>query len=182
MKIAFVSCSKIQRLNVQPAWAAIKNEEPDHLLLLGDNVYSPPLSWSHKKMEKRYKEQFAESNFNTLIQDVPFNAIWDDHDFGPNNTKGAHIPLRKKIKSRDLFHKYMKCSTNLPHVYHSFEIGDVKVIMLDTRYYREKPRARDEATILGSDDAGLLPRRSACGEHGFVSLGFRTRNIQIDRG
>jgi len=149
MKIAFASCSKIQNQKIQPAWKAIEDENPDHLLLLGDNVYSPWWRWSHRKMKKKYQRQFKETNFKSLIQKVPFNAIWDDHDFGPNNIKGAHVSEKRKKKSLELFHRYMNCSTNLPYVYHSFEIGDVKVIMLDVRYYREKPHFKKDATILG---------------------------------
>ena len=38
-KIAIASCCKIQIQPVQPAWSRIKAENPDLLLLLGDNVY-----------------------------------------------------------------------------------------------------------------------------------------------
>ncbi len=157
MKIAFASCSKIQDQKVQPAWKAIEDERPDHLLLLGDNVYSPNLRWSHKKMEKRYIDQFREPHFKSLMDAVPHNAVWDDHDFGPNNKKGAHTSDKKRNKSRDLFHRYMDCSTNLPHVYHSFEKGGVKFIMLDCRYYREK-RKRENATIFGVEQEEWLKR------------------------
>ena len=150
MKIAFASCSKIQNQKIQPAWKAIEDESPDHLLLIGDNVYSPWWRWSHRKMNKRYQQQFQETHFRSLIQKVPFNATWDDHDFGPNDKKGAHTSKKRKNKSRELFHRYMNCSTNLPHVYHSFEVGDVRIIMLDIRYYREKPHLKRNATILGA--------------------------------
>ncbi|MFN0318359.1 MAG: alkaline phosphatase D family protein [Burkholderiales bacterium] len=112
-------------------------------------LYAPNFSGKQKKLEKRYKQQFTESNFRNLIQKVPYNAIWDDHDFGWNDIKGAHVDIVYKNKSRDLFHLFMNCSTNLPYVYHSFEKGDVKVIMADVRYYREKSHLRPSATVLG---------------------------------
>lgn len=156
MKIAFTSCSKIQNQKVQSAWKSIEDEEPNHLLMLGDNVYSPNLTGSIKKMEKRYKQQFREENFRNLIRKVPYNAIWDDHDFAWNNAKGAHMSVKRKDKARDLFHRYMNCSNNLPHVYHAFDLEQIKVIMLDGRYYREKPRWRKNATILGSEQEQWL--------------------------
>ena len=158
MKIAFTSCSKIQNQKVQPAWEKIEDENPDHLLMLGDNVYSPWWRWSHSKLKKRYQKQFKEQNFKSLIQKVPFNAIWDDHDFGPNDVKGAHVSDKKKKKSRELFHRFMNCSTNLPHVYHSFEKEDIKIIMLDVRYYREKPHLKKDATVLGVEQERWLAR------------------------
>ena len=150
MKIAFASCTKIQNQPEQPVWTTILAQSPDHLLLLGDNVYSPNLTGNQKKLEKRYRQQFVERNFRNLIQRVPYNAIWDDHDFGRNDIKGATVDLEYKNRSRDLFHHYMNCSTNLPHVYHSFVKGEVKFIMLDVRYYREK-HARPDATVLGRE-------------------------------
>lgn len=36
----------------------------------------------------------------------------------------------------------MKCSTNEPHVYHSFEKDHIKFILLDVRYYRDRPPRR----------------------------------------
>lgn len=151
MKIALASCTKIQNQSVQPVWRNILEEQPDHLLLLGDNVYAPVLTGSQKKLAKRYKQQFMETNFRDLVQRVPFNAIWDDHDFGWNDIKGAHVKDSFRRRSRDLFHEYMNCSTNLPHVYHSFEKNDVKFILLDTRYYRQKWHVSSKATVLGPE-------------------------------
>jgi alkaline phosphatase D len=157
VKIAFASCTKIQNQPVQPVWRRILDKQPDHLLLLGDNVYAPGVSGSLKKLEKRYRQQFVEANFRELIDRVPFNAIWDDHDFAWNDAKGAHISSTKyKEKSRALFHEFMNCSTNRPHVYHAFEKGDVKFIMLDVRYYREKNHIRRNATVLGDEQAAWL--------------------------
>lgn len=93
MKITFASCAKIQDRPEQPAWKDIENAKPDHLLLLGDNIYAPFSGWHHQEMKKRYDEQFSEANFKSLIDKIPYNAIWDDHDFGPNNANGADHPI-----------------------------------------------------------------------------------------
>jgi alkaline phosphatase D len=39
---------------------------------------------------KRYAELFADSDFSFLVHEVPTFAIWDDHDFGPNNSDGTY--------------------------------------------------------------------------------------------
>lgn len=144
MKFALASCSKIQKRPDQPAWKSIEKKRPDLLLLLGDNVYGGTFTfcWKkyHKQLKARYKKQLDENNFKKLTSKVPFKAIWDDHDFAKvNNGNGANIKAKYKNKSRELFHKYMHCSTNLPEVYYSFEQGNAKFIMLDVRHYREKP-------------------------------------------
>lgn len=161
MRIALASCSKIHRQRTQPAWKRIEREGPDLLLLLGDNVYggSLSLSWQkfHKRIEHRYQLQFAQKHFKRLLARVPMHAIWDDHDFGKgDNARGALIKTVHKERSRELFHRYMNSSNNMPEVYHAFDQGDARIIMLDVRYYRDAPSPT--ASILGQQQEAWLER------------------------
>ncbi|WP_089727168.1 alkaline phosphatase D family protein [Candidatus Thiosymbion oneisti] len=156
MKIAFTSCSKIQKYPVQKAWKYIEDENPDHLLLLGDNVYAPrKQEWDMEVLDSIYRMQLEEPNFARLIKNVDFNAIWDDHDFGANNAKGGEKNIKEELKkaSLELFYKHlgnrMFSSPSPDHVYHSFEKGNIKFIMLDVRYYRTKA-SNESPTILGA--------------------------------
>lgn len=152
MRIAIASCAKIQKQAVQPAWKAIEDVRPDLLLLLGDNVYQNNSKWDGKELELRYQQQMAEPNFASLVSKVPRLAIYDDHDFGPNNVYGvgsSRITPAQKEKSRALFHKYMNCAPNPPEIYGAKTFGDVKVILLDERFYRTSPSAKN-ATVLGA--------------------------------
>ena len=80
MKIAFTSCSRYEAFPIQNEWNFIKEENPDFLFLLGDQIYMDfgliskyldpvclPKLFSPEKfkrvMEKKYKRQFNESNF-----------------------------------------------------------------------------------------------------------------------
>lgn len=151
-KIAIASCCKYQMQKVQPAWAEIEAENPDLLLLLGDNAYMRNSKWDHDYLADKYEKQFEEPNFKSLVSKVPFLATWDDHDFGVNDARGAEIEHWKREKSRKLFHKYMQnaLNNNKPEVYASWTIDDLKIIMLDVRYYRERAhKNRPEATLLG---------------------------------
>ncbi|MCB1790186.1 MAG: alkaline phosphatase D family protein [Gammaproteobacteria bacterium] len=144
MKIAFAASSNIDKARDQAAWKKIEREHPDMLLLLGNHVHggSWSLSWKqfHKRLERQYRTLFAEKHFKHLIERVPFHATWDDHDFAKgDHARGAVVKPKQKERSRELFHRYMSCSTNLPEVYHTFDLGDARVILLDVRYYREAP-------------------------------------------
>ena len=158
-KIAIASCCKIQMQRDQPAWAEIESEQPDLLLLLGDNAYMLNNKWDHDYLDARYKEQFKEKNFASLIKKVPFLATWDDHDCGVNDSRGGEIADWKRRKSRALFHKYMggAVAKNRPEVYASYELDDIKIIMLDVRYYRERiSRRKPNATLLGAKQEAWL--------------------------
>ncbi len=158
MKVAFASCAKIQDYPDQPAWKRIEDEEPDYLLLLGDNVYAPNKGLHLDQLRARYAEQFDEPNFKSLVNNpkIKVHAIWDDHDFGSNNCHGAEIDDDAyKAGAKALFFKYMLFGERDPAtattVYHAFEDADadVKFIMLDTRMYRQKPGPSN--SILGKD-------------------------------
>ena len=163
-KIAIASCCKIRghkHQKVQTAWADIEAESPDLLLLLGDNVYmkQPGPRWKLDNLDEMYQLQFKEPHFASLIEKVPFMAIWDDHDFGPNDSRGASERDKSyRSRSRRIFHKHMSRSinNNRPKVYCSHVIDDIKVIMLDVRYYRTDIARVKRPTILGDKQENWL--------------------------
>lgn len=91
MKLAFTSCSCIQADRRQPVWALIATQQPDRLLLTGDQIYVDATYTSHPKtwpeypflghLGALYRAQLAVPAFASLIATVPADAIWDDHDF-----------------------------------------------------------------------------------------------------
>lgn len=129
IKVAFTSCSDPMDAPVQPVWDTIAELEPDHLVLLGDQIYmdygilivkseNPPLGKPAKfqnlefavAMHERYQRQwgiFRASKLATL-PGLKIHGIWDDHDFAWNNSFGDsgsnddHGPANKhKPVSRD---------------------------------------------------------------------------------
>lgn len=181
-KIAIASCSKIGGAKytiqkIQPAWKSIEDERPDIVVLLGDIVYmrqSGP-RWQLDQLDLQYQEQFKESNFSSLIASVPFMATWDDHDFGPNNACGDTDEDRPfRARSRRLFHQHMKkaINNNRPEVYCSHVVGDVKIILLDGRYYRTGLQ-HPSPTILGAVQEQWLARELNHG-HKYTVVGCGT--------
>jgi alkaline phosphatase D len=165
-RIAIASCCRIQWQRRQPAWRAIANAKPDLVLLLGDNVYMREYKdksrWDHVNLENSYRRQFREPGFKALLAETPFMATWDDHDFGPNDARGGSAPARMREASRALFHKYMSRSVGMskPEIYAAHDVGDVRVIMLDTRFYSERANpGRPAATLLGKKQENWLWRQ-----------------------
>lgn len=160
MKIAFTSCNRYEAFKEQKEWNRIYDADPDYLFLLGDNIYMDyglwPIAKEPIKAPKKYSlEKFRkvmEAKYSNQFETVPsfqrllvkmrakngFFATWDDHDFAWNNAKGSLVDPQKKEISRELFHKYMQCSTNLPHVYYHIDTPLARVIFIDNRYHAEK--------------------------------------------
>lgn len=116
MKIAFTSCTRIEDFPEQPRWLDILEEDPDILILLGDNIYMDyglwgaepigrPKHYSPEKFDRiqqgKYEKQMAEPHFKKLLDHMKakngFIATWDDHDFAWNDCLGKD-PKAQKFK------------------------------------------------------------------------------------
>lgn len=162
MKLAVVSCAKLQQTNPQPVWAEIMAERPDVLLLLGDNVY---LDEDHHKdpaalaadLRARYRAQFTEPNFAALLSDLRARggellAIYDDHDFlGDNRYGGDHDPALG-IEARKEFVRAFEPARTGDDVYSLRRVGPADIIVLDARFYRRSPSVSggDRDAVLGA--------------------------------
>ena len=160
--IAFGSCNREDE--PQPLWSAILKNDPDVFLWGGDNIYSD----TNKKlvMQAAYEEQKNNAEYQKLLKSVPVYGTWDDHDFGLNNG-GKEWDF--KNTSQQLFLDFMEVPANSERrnregVYSSeifeTEKGSIKVILLDTRYFRDNlilSEDRDQryepssGTILGEE-------------------------------
>lgn len=141
-RVAFGSCAGDWGANPsQPIFRAIERMKPDAFLWLGDNVYYglKGEEWNDPAaMEARWKFQRAMPSLQALLANTPHYAVWDDHDYGPNNSDSTY-PLRDF--SLDLFTSYWPnpaAGLDGPDgVFFRFEIGPVEFFMLDVRYDRD---------------------------------------------
>ena len=160
--IAFGSCNN-QRLN-NPFWEDILSLQPDVWVWGGDNIYADTNNM--RKMERMYKTQKKVKSYKELTTKIPVLATWDDHDYGKND---VGVEFEMKDESQQLFLDFLDVPKNSPRrkqqgVYHSKTFktgnGNVKVIVLDTRYFRTsltkgtngkrfQPNTYNKGTILG---------------------------------
>src|SRR5690606_8256448 len=109
--VAIGSCINAIRVPLQPIWTQVAIYRPDALLLIGDNNYMPMRPSAYEAPESTVR--FALGRYHRYLMDVPClrsvlattptYAIWDDHDFGPNNSDRT---FRWRDLSLDLFKKY----------------------------------------------------------------------------
>ena len=83
-----------------------------------------------------------------MLRSTALDYVWDDHDFGENNSDAGHVDkafasaaYRLMFPHYELvapFETYMSGSTELQHqaIYHTFKIGRVKFIVTDNRSQR----------------------------------------------
>ncbi len=150
-KIAFGSCLKERR--AFPAWQAIASQQPDVLMMIGDNQYADQQwrggEWKSEsadnieQIEQAYARLGNNKGYAKLQSTFPIMAVWDDHDYGSNDS-GKEYGL--KAESQQAFLDFYGFAKDDPlrqqqGIYHSKIVGPegkrVQFIMLDTRYHRD---------------------------------------------
>lgn len=140
-RVAFGSCAGEWGMDpTQPVFTAIDQLKPDCFLWLGDNVYYilPDREWEDPGlMEKRWRRSRSMPSLQSLLAHTAHYAVWDDHDFGPDNSDSTYA-LRDF--SKELFQDYWANPaaglSEKDGIYFSFTFGRVEFFMLDTRYER----------------------------------------------
>ena len=153
---------------------AIAAKRPDLMLWLGDNLYlQPPDLVDAAAIAARYRRQRAFPPLQALLTATNHLAIWDDHDYGPNNSS-ASFPL--KDRTLQLFQRYWpNPGFGLPDVPGSFGVarrGDVMFFLLDDRYYRSPNRWPDgpDKTMFGARQLEWLKQALVSAPPGAIKI------------
>lgn len=124
---------------------------PHFMLWLGDNLYlrgpSPQLGIPAEyetaaHMEVRYKDVRSQLKLRRLFAATHHYAIWDDHDYGPNN---ADKSFALKDDSLRLFRAYWpnpaSGAEGVPGNWCRFTHQDAEFFLLDSRFHRDSEKA-----------------------------------------
>ncbi len=137
--------------------AALK---PDLMIWMGDNLYfQAPDELDPASMATRYRRQRTFAPLQKLLTSVPHLAIWDDHDYGPND---ADMSNALKGESLQLFRRFWANPSyglpDVPGVFGRARWGDVDVFLLDDRWYRSASDALDtpDKTMFGAQQLTWL--------------------------
>lgn len=71
-------------------FTAIHQKKPDFMVWLGDNTYLREADWNSRTgILHRYTHTRSLPELQPLLASTHHYAIWDDHDFGPNDADGS---------------------------------------------------------------------------------------------
>ncbi len=111
---------------------------------MGDNWYTREVDYSTVwGLNYRASRDRGQKILQPFMASMPQYAIWDDHDFGPNDA-GKSYPL--KDESRNIFKNY---SLNPSYgeegkgIYTQFSYSDVDFFLTDDRFFRSHPDFKD---------------------------------------
>jgi alkaline phosphatase D len=161
--------------------SALARSRPDAMIWLGDNTYYREVDWHTREgMLRRFTHTRSLPELQPLLGTTHHYAIWDDHDFGPDNSdrSWAH-----KESALDVFRLFWGNPTygvgGRPGVTTYFQWGDVDFFLLDDRYNRApNDRITGERTILGAEQFEWLidALRSSRAPFRIVAMGGQILN------
>jgi alkaline phosphatase D len=157
VRFAFASCVGFHGYDSTAGFADMARTNFDLLLMLGDNVYSntndPAAIWQF------HFDQRDTAGWRGLSPHVPIYAIWDDHDFGPDNSDRTMPAKEQSLRAfQNVWVNPAYGEPDNPGVYFKFTRGDVDFFMLDGRYYRDPNKApnNEKKTMLGARQLAWL--------------------------
>lgn len=199
--IAFGSCNNQTLPNT--LWSAIEKNKPTIWIWGGDVIYTDTYDMAF--MAENYRKQKNNADYADFSKKVEVLGTWDDHDYGLNDG-GVEYP--KKAEAQQLFLDFLDVAKNdvrrkQEGVYFAKDYNvnnkQIKIILLDTRYFRTaltadnetekrfKPNPYGEGTMLGETQWKWLKNelqnskaayniivssiQFLAGEHGFETWG-----------
>lgn len=136
-------------------FSQIIQQQPQFMLWLGDNVYLRETETSSMSgITYRYRHSRNQPELQKTLTAFPHMAIWDDHDFGPNNSDASYF---HKNLTGEAFRRFWAnpgygieggsstCITSM------FSWSDADFFLLDNRSHRTLPdiKGLSSPTILG---------------------------------
>ncbi len=164
----------------------IEKESPTFVALLGDQMYGDydgnlnnleeyledaiemkkaqeegDIILSEKTILEAFRNKYHRNfgaDFQKMSSGIPIMGIWDDHDYGRDNSDSGNLykeEAKKVFKENYPSYPY---EVEDGGIYYSFSIADVDVFVLDTRWYRS-PMETEEGenkTMLGAEQLSWL--------------------------
>jgi alkaline phosphatase D len=137
----------------------IASENPDMMLWLGDNIYLREVDWfSRTGILRRYTHTRSLPEIQNLLATANHYAIWDDHDFGPNDATRTFPYKEETLDAFKLFWANNNYGVNnLGGITSAIEYGDAHFFFLDNRWHRsEYDMATIKEQMLGEEQIDWL--------------------------
>jgi phosphodiesterase/alkaline phosphatase D-like protein len=137
-----------------PVFGTILDQNPLFFFHLGDMYYEDITVNDVSLYRAAFDTVLASPGQSALYRNVSFAYIWDDHDYGPNNsdsTSPGRQAARLSYQEYVPHYPLAAGSGDVP-IYQAFAVGRVWFIVTDTRSERTPNSAPDDAskTMLGS--------------------------------
>ncbi|MBK8622324.1 MAG: alkaline phosphatase D family protein [Saprospiraceae bacterium] len=138
-KVVFGSCQ--QTGSESPVFSQMLKENPLFYLQIGDLHYENIDDRCETRFDSAYQKVFSSKAQTALYRTIPLVYMWDDHDFGPNNSDSGNPCRTTAIRQyKNYFPHYPMAfdGETLP-ISQVFEVGRVTYVLCDMRSQKVPP-------------------------------------------
>lgn len=157
--VAHASCTSYYTDNPSNhrVYDSILARQPLEFFMLGDADYSDIATANSASMRASLAASLGSARAKAMWANVPMTYVWDDHDFGPDNSDGTFVGKT----NRAAVYRQMFPHGTLPDagaIYEAKTHGRVRFIKTDNRYYRSPNADTDNSskTMLGATQKAWL--------------------------
>ncbi len=151
----------------------INEENPDFMVWLGDNTYLREPDWDSKSgIYYRNTHTRSLKELQPLLANTHHYAIWDDHDFGPNDSEGSYSLKNLTLQAfKDFWFNPSYGAGGTEGITGFFNWNDCDFFLLDNRWYRTPQDSL--GTILGNNQVTWLINalKSSSAKFKFICVG-----------
>jgi hypothetical protein len=148
----FASCATTG--SQHSVFQTIRSHSLDFFIHTGDFQYEDIYVNDINRFRTAYEAVLASPAQAALYREVPLVYMWDDHDFGPNNSDSTAPgrPAARYVYQEYVPHYPLAFGSGNISINHSFAVGRVFFIICDSRSARSPAYATDNSqkTMLGN--------------------------------
>ncbi|MBK8700593.1 MAG: alkaline phosphatase D family protein [Saprospiraceae bacterium] len=152
---------------------AMYKDKPDFMVWLGDNTYLREADWdSRSGVYHRYTHTRQVGELTPLLANTHHYAIWDDHDYGPNDSDRTYYGKQWTLDAfKDFWANPTYGAGDTEGITGAFSWSDADFFLMDNRWYRSPQSPSGQ--IMGEKQLQWLidALRSSSARFKFVCIG-----------
>jgi len=161
-RVALSACA--QTGSQHPVFGALRRADPDLFLHLGDLHYEDIDAAAPAAFRRAYQQVHASPPQARLFRSTALAYVWDDHDYGPNNSsrRAPGQDVAQQVYREYVPHYDLAPETRREPIYQAFTMGRVRVVLTDLRSARTRNAAPDSVqTMMGAAQKAWFKRQLA---------------------
>lgn len=155
-RLAFGGCARIGSNGA--VFDEIRRLEPDVFVCLGDFHYGDNFVDDVDDYRQVFDVQLTQPGQSALYRSTPFAYVWDDHDYGPNDSNRDAPGRPAAMKAYREYVPHYELAGPDSAIYQGFSLGSVRVLLTDARSARTPQSLPDDAekSMLGIEQREWL--------------------------
>ncbi len=140
-------------------FSSMNTHKAEFMVWLGDNIYLREPDWnSTTGIHARYTHTRSIAELQPFLSSTHHYAIWDDHDYGPNDSDKGFFNKNATLEAFKYFWGNPTYGVgDIKGVTTAFQWGDADFFLLDNRWYRDPDKIEKSGkTVLGQQQLEWL--------------------------